>query len=62
MRIIEGLGSTEAEVALAVGVALAASRSWMAAAWVLERRWPERWGPPRVREAVREADVSLNGY
>lgn len=36
-----------------VGVVVAAAQrgSWQAAAWVLERRWPERWARPPQRQA-----------
>jgi hypothetical protein len=30
-------------------VAQAATKNWRAAAWILERRYPERWGPERLR-------------
>jgi transposase len=35
---------TEAECQLVAEIAAAARDSWEAAAWLLERRWPERWG------------------
>ena len=31
-------------------VAQAAATNWQAAAWLLERRWPERWARPSQRE------------
>lgn len=31
-------------------VAQAATTNWQAAAWLLERRWPERWARPSQRE------------
>jgi hypothetical protein len=33
----------ESEVALVQTVQTAAQKQWQAAAWLLERRWPERW-------------------
>src|SRR5262245_16412631 len=37
------------EAALVSAIAAAGRRDWRAAAWVLERRWPERWGRVEVR-------------
>lgn len=31
-------------------VAKAATRSWQAAAWLLERQYPDRWGRPSMRQ------------
>jgi hypothetical protein len=40
----------EAEVDLVVAMRRAARRgSWKAAAWLLEREYPQRWGPPGKR-------------
>lgn len=40
----------ETEAALVAMVTRAAQRNgWQAAAWILERRWPERWGKPMER-------------
>jgi hypothetical protein len=39
------------EVRLVAIVAAAAPTNWRAAAWLLSRRWPERWGARRPVEA-----------
>jgi transposase len=42
----------KAEVGLVGVIAAAAQRgSWQSAAWILERRWPERWARPPQRTA-----------
>jgi transposase len=38
----------EAEVSLVATMQRQARTSWRAAAWILERRWPERWGRERA--------------
>ena len=38
------------EERLVAQVAAGAKTQWRAAAWILERRYPERWGPPRPAE------------
>jgi hypothetical protein len=43
-RVLERATS---EVVLVGIVAKAASTNWRAAAWLLSRRWPERWGSVR---------------
>jgi hypothetical protein len=62
------------ETRLVAYVASAASKNWRAAAWILERRYPDRWGrgqreePPVVPSAddpFREVDkprVVERGY
>lgn len=42
-RLVDALEPAVAESALVAGVAAAAREDWRAAAWVLSRRWPERW-------------------
>jgi inorganic triphosphatase YgiF len=47
-------GTAESVVALVQRVNDAAAKNWRAAAWLLERRWPEHWGPrARAEIAVR---------
>jgi len=41
------LGQATSEVVLVAQVASAAKTNWRAAAWLLERRFPERWGRAR---------------
>jgi len=48
-------GRAESEAVLVVRIARAAERgSWRAAAWLLERRYPERWARPADRPLARE--------
>jgi len=45
----------EGELALMGHVATAMSTTWQAAAWMLERRWPDRWGRrDRVNVELRQ--------
>ena len=46
------LGRATDEVVLVAQVAAAAKSNWRAAAWILERRYPERWA--RVRRPVED--------
>ena len=48
-RLVEAVERATDETRLVAIVAAEARRSWRAAAWVLERRYPERWGPVRRR-------------
>jgi hypothetical protein len=46
------LAEALSETRLVVYVAHAARSSWRAAAWMLERRYPQRWGRDRAPEPV----------
>jgi hypothetical protein len=48
-------GGALSEPRLLAGIQEAAQHDWQAAAWVLSRRWPQRWGPAAGRVA-REPD------
>jgi transposase len=50
----------EGEVRNVAQIARAASESWQAAAWLLERQYPERWGRPSSpqRQEAEDADVA----
>jgi hypothetical protein len=54
-ELVDELEGPRGEAALVLGVARAAATNWGAAAWLLERRWPERWGLGR-RARVEIAD------
>ena len=45
VRATERQADATSEARLVVLVTLAARHDWRAAKWMLERRWPERWGP-----------------
>src|SRR4051794_32440167 len=55
--LIAGLDPARAEALLVTLIAMAARDSWTAAAWILERRWPERWGPPALRTRILEDEL-----
>jgi hypothetical protein len=46
-HVQELLARVLAEERLVAQVAAGAKTNWRASAWLLERRYPERWGPPR---------------
>jgi hypothetical protein len=48
-RLAEAVERATAEVRLVGLVAAEARHNWRAAAWILERSHPERWGPVRRR-------------
>jgi hypothetical protein len=43
-RIYEAVECSEIEMLQTLRIASQAPKNWRAAAWTLERRWPERWG------------------
>lgn len=49
-----GRARAEAEARAVAQIARAASEDWRAAAWLLERQWPERWGKVPLAELVPE--------
>lgn len=54
----------EAEARHVALIAKASARSWQAAAWLLERQYPERWGKPsdRNRKPNQEQQESKGGF
>lgn len=46
-----GRARAEGEARGIATIANAAGENWQAAAWLLERQYPERWGRPAVRSA-----------
>jgi hypothetical protein len=57
-RLVAMLDAPKAEVALVAGISVAAAGSWQAAAWLLERQHPERWGNLAERPPALAADDS----
>jgi hypothetical protein len=51
-ELADVLGDALAEPVLLALVARAARADWRAAAWILEHRWPQQWGPPALRASV----------
>jgi hypothetical protein len=49
-HVQELLARVLAEERLVAQVAAGAKTNWRAAAWLLERRYPERWGPVRRQD------------
>jgi hypothetical protein len=49
-HVQELLAKVLAEERLVAQVAAGAKTNWRASAWLLERRYPERWGAPRPQE------------
>jgi hypothetical protein len=49
----------EAEARNVALIAQAATSNWQAAAWLLERLYPERWARPSQREGAHEAPVAV---
>lgn len=37
-----------------------AKKIWQAAAWLLERRWPERWARPEVRNEITNVNIDVD--
>ena len=59
-------GLAEAEMRAVSCILNAAPQHWQAAAWVLERRWPQHWGRDRqtlreLQRAVRELQERVSG-
>ncbi len=46
----------QAEVHAVLEIRKAGAKNWQAAAWYLERRWPERWGRTSRERAVESKD------
>lgn len=51
----------EGEVASVAVISQAARSNWQAAAWLLEREYPDRWGRPAVRPVDESAPPLLDG-
>lgn len=52
-RLARMQASARTELRLLSAIHKAAESDWLAAAWILERRWPDRWALPSKRLAVR---------
>jgi hypothetical protein len=53
-----GASAPLAEDDLVAAIVAEAESNWRAAAWLLERRWPERWAARRTQWGMREAVLS----
>jgi hypothetical protein len=58
-HVQELLGRVLREERLVGLVAAGAKTNWRAAAWLLERRYPERWAPVRPQEEPEPAPVGV---
>jgi hypothetical protein len=54
-HVQELLARVLAEERLVAQVAAGAKTNWRASAWILERRYPERWGMPRPQDEPQPA-------
>jgi hypothetical protein len=55
-RLVAAIDPAIAEPLLVAGIAVAARDNWQAAAWLLARRHPSRWGPPSQRMPTTALD------
>jgi hypothetical protein len=53
-RLQEALDQALAEQRLVAVIAAGARSNWRAAAWLLERQYPERWGRDRAKGLTAE--------
>ena len=53
-RLVGTVPPAAAESALVAGIAQAARADWKAAAFILERRWPQRWSATERTAALDE--------
>jgi hypothetical protein len=58
-HVQELLARVLAEERLVAQVAAGAKTNWRASAWLLERRYPERWGPVRPQEDAEPAPPAV---
>jgi len=62
LRIAVEHAKAEAEARTVALLAKASSKSWQAAAWLLERQYPERWGKPNDRNKPIEGQGPKGGF